>query len=107
MGDASERRAGTDDGRPARPTAAATPPDDGWRPRLVGLGILVALEVPLILLLASANGLSAGQAVLTVLVISGGTALATAAAFLLRREEEQVERLARAAALRERAEGPR
>lgn len=106
MGDDTERVEGSGAGREARP-AAAKLPDAPWWQRLTGVGLVVALEIPLVLVLASANDLSTAQAALTVLVISGGTTLASGAAFLLRREEERAERLARAAAVQERAEGAR
>jgi hypothetical protein len=106
MGDDTERDEGSGTGREARP-AASKLPDAPWWQRMMGVGLVVALEIPLVLVLASANDLSTTQALLTVLVISGGTTLASGAAFLLRREEERAERLARAATLQERAEGAR
>jgi len=104
MGDETERDEVSDAGQAAR-RAAAKLPESPWWQRLMGVGLVVALEVPLILVLASANDLSTTHAILTVLVISGGTTLASGAAFLLRREEERADRMARAAAVQERAEG--
>jgi len=82
----------------------APPPEAPWWRQLWGVPVVVALEVPLILVLASANDLSAAQAALTVLVISGGTTVASGAAWLLRREEERAERMSRAIAYQERTE---
>jgi hypothetical protein len=87
--------------------AGAPPPEAPWWRQLWGVPVVVALEIPLVLVLASANDLSATQAALTVLVISGGTTVASGAAWLLRREEERAERMARAIADQERTESAR
>lgn len=100
---------GTDDRRggaePRERPERTDPP--GWR-RLAGVPLVVALEVPLVLALGSANDLSGAQTGLALLLIAGGTAAASGSAVLLRREEEQAAKaLAEERARGERAPGGR
>jgi hypothetical protein len=99
-----DRRGGAEPlGRPDRPGTDRP----GWR-RLVGVPLVVALEVPLVLVLGSANDLSGAQTGLALLLIAGGTAAASGSAVLLRREEEQAAKALAEERLRgERATGGR
>jgi len=68
-----------------------------WWRRVLGVPLLVAIEALLVVVFAPANDFSSSQTALTLLVVCGGTAGASVAAWLLGREEEQAELRALAA----------